>query len=103
MPPENGMNLMDGALFFEDGTKICNVSEITEIVEPITADPDDFCPSLHFEPMELSFTLDRRQVRKLIKTLTHLDNIVNRRIRRYKRFKERMRRRYLKGGFGGCL
>lgn len=107
MPPENNsMSLLDGAIFMQNGEKLCDVTEIPEFVdtELLEADPDNFVISAHFpESLEFSITLTKQQVKRIVRFMERETNRVNRAVRRYKRFKERMRRKRLKeGGFNRC-
>lgn len=102
MPPENNhMSLLDGAIFLKDGEKLCDITEIHEFDDTALseADPDDFVISAHFpECIEIPITMTKQQIKRFVKLMEKETNRVNRAVRWYKRFKEKMRRKTLKEG-----
>lgn len=99
MPPENPTPII-GALYFEDGTKLCDLAEpLPEFVSTSSPDDDDFCPSCHFpDHLEGTLTLTKQSVKRFCKMYEAYANRIKRAIRRQKRAKERERHRRLKEG-----
>lgn len=76
--------------------------DTTEITEYVVK-KYNFPPESLYEPVELSFTLTNRTVKKLRKMINTDVNRQNRKKRRYYRKKEKIRRKMLALGYHGGL